>query len=96
MVMSPLRSAGGVEYQGSSSWQSLARNTGNIEADWLNGEIVLLGRLHDVVTPVNEVLRSLANRMARDRVPPGSLSTEQIETQVRQFETALPRPSTAR
>ncbi len=94
-VMSPLRSAGGMEHQGSSSWQSLARNTGNIEADWLNGEIVLLGRLHDVATPVNEVLRRLANRMARDRVPPGSLSTEQIEAEVRQFEAALPRPSTA-
>jgi len=24
----------------------------NIEADWLNGEIVLLGRLHGVPTPV--------------------------------------------
>ncbi len=29
---------------GGSSWQSLVRRTGNIEADWLNGEIVLLGR----------------------------------------------------
>lgn len=85
-VMSPPRAAGGLEHQGSSSWQSLARGTGNIEADWLNGEIVLLGRLHGVPTPVNEVLRRLANRMARDRVRPGSLSTEQIEAEVRQFE----------
>ena len=30
---------------GASSWQSLARGTGSIEADYLNGEIVLLGRL---------------------------------------------------
>ncbi len=29
---------------GGSSWQSLARGTGSIEADYLNGEIVLLGR----------------------------------------------------
>ena len=30
---------------GGSSWQSLARGTGSIEADYLNGEIVLLGRI---------------------------------------------------
>ena len=31
---------------GSSTWQSLARGTGALETDYLNGEIVLLGRLH--------------------------------------------------
>lgn len=60
---------------GSSSWQSLARGTGTIEADYLNGEIVLLGRLHGVPTPWNEHARRLANRAARDKAAPGSLST---------------------
>ena len=46
---------------GASSWQSLARGTGSIEADYLNGEIVLLGRLHGVATPVNAALQRLAN-----------------------------------
>ena len=32
------------EWQGGSSWQSLARGAGSIEAEFLNGEIVLLGR----------------------------------------------------
>ena len=41
---------------GGSTWQSLARSTGRIETDFLNGEIVLLGRLHGVATPVNERL----------------------------------------
>ena len=46
--------------------------TGSIEADWLNGEMtVLLGRL-GLPTPVNEVLCQVANRMARDRLPPAS------------------------
>jgi 2-dehydropantoate 2-reductase len=36
---------------GGSSWQSLRRRTGSIETDFLNGEIVQLGRLHDVPTP---------------------------------------------
>ena len=38
---------------GGSSWQSLVRGTGTIETDFLNGEIVLLGRLHGIPTPVN-------------------------------------------
>ncbi|MEU2060258.1 2-dehydropantoate 2-reductase N-terminal domain-containing protein [Streptomyces sp. NPDC013455] len=58
---------------GGSSWQSLVRGTGTIEADYLNGEIVLLGRLHGVATPLNDLLRRLANRFARERRAAGSL-----------------------
>ncbi|MEH0447131.1 MULTISPECIES: ketopantoate reductase family protein [unclassified Streptomyces] len=58
---------------GGSSWQSLSRGTGTIEADHLNGEIVLLGRLHGVPTPLNELLQRLANEFARERRAPGSL-----------------------
>jgi 2-dehydropantoate 2-reductase len=68
----------GVAYGGGSSWQSLTRGTGSIEADFLNGEIVLLGREHGVPTPVNEALQRLANRAAADRLPPGSLTPEQV------------------
>jgi 2-dehydropantoate 2-reductase len=57
---------------GGSSWQSLARGTGSIEVDYLNGEIVLLGRLHGVPTPVNELLQRVARRMAARRQPPAS------------------------
>ncbi|SDL09938.1 ketopantoate reductase family protein [Nonomuraea jiangxiensis] len=63
---------------GGSSWQSLARGSGSIEADYLNGEIVLLGRLHGVPTPVNEVLRREANRHAREKLPPGSMPMETL------------------
>jgi len=56
---------------GGSSWQSLARASGVIETDQLNGEVVLLGRLHGVPTPVNELLRRLAGADARAGVPPG-------------------------
>jgi 2-dehydropantoate 2-reductase len=63
---------------GSSSWQSLARSQGSIEADYLNGEIVLLGRSHGVPTPVNELLRRLANQMARDRAGPGTVSPDEV------------------
>ncbi len=66
----------GVRTLGDSSWQSLARATGSIETDFLNGEIVLLGRLHGVPTPLNARLQDLANPFARERRPPASLSVE--------------------
>ena len=69
-----LGTIGGRERGGGSSWQSLARGSGTIEADYLNGEIVMLGRLHGFPTPVNELLQRLANRWAAERRPPGSLS----------------------
>ncbi len=68
--------------RGSSSWQSLARATGTIEADYLNGEIVLLGRQHGVATPVNELLQRVANRMARERMAPGSYTVEDLLAQL--------------
>jgi 2-dehydropantoate 2-reductase len=63
---------------GSSSWQSLARAAGSIEADYLNGEIVLLGRLHEVPAPANALLQRLANRMARERLLPGSMGEGEV------------------
>ncbi len=65
---------------GGSSWQSLARRTGSIEADFLNGEIVLLGRKLGIPTPVNEVLQRLANQAARERATPGSTTPGDIMT----------------
>ncbi|WP_030162908.1 ketopantoate reductase family protein [Streptomyces sp. NRRL S-244] len=64
--------------RGGSSWQSLRRGTGSIEADYLNGEISLLGRLHGVPTPVNDTLRHAANIFAREGLPPGAMSVEDL------------------
>jgi 2-dehydropantoate 2-reductase len=61
-----------------SGWQSLARQTGTSEADYVNGEITLLGRLHGVPTPANDLVVSLANEAARLRHSPGSVSLSQI------------------
>ncbi|AXG80988.1 ketopantoate reductase family protein [Streptomyces paludis] len=68
--------------RGGSSWQSLSRGTGTIEADYLNGEIVLLGRLHGVPTPVNETLGRLAGTFARERRPAGSLTVAELTAYV--------------
>ena len=63
---------------GASSWQSLARGTGSIEADYLNGEIVLLGRLHGVPTPVNLLLQRMAARAAREGMTPGRITPDEL------------------
>lgn len=67
-----------VEETGSSTWQSLARGARSIETDYLNGEIVLLGRLHGVTTPINRALQRVANAVARDGTPPRTTPAEEI------------------
>jgi len=78
----------GAERGGGSSWQSLRRGTGDIEADYLNGEICLLGKLHGVPTPANEVLRYLGNKVARDKLPTGSFSVDDVLAQIHALESA--------
>ena len=73
-----LRAVPGHERGGGSSWQSLARGLPTVETDYLTGEIVLLGRLHGVRTPVNDLLQRLANRMAAEGRPPGSVAAEDV------------------
>jgi len=63
---------------GGSSWQSLHRRAGRVETDYLNGEVVLLGRLHGVPTPVNQLLQRLANQLAHDGAPPGSMTPDDV------------------
>ncbi|MFE9393908.1 ketopantoate reductase family protein [Streptomyces flavidovirens] len=72
----------GSERGGGSSWQSLSRGTGTIEADYLNGEITLLGRLHGVPTPVNDALQRIANEFARERRAAGSLGVAELKARV--------------
>lgn len=63
---------------GSSTWQSLARGAGALETDYLNGEIVLQGRLWGVPTPVNAALCRLAAQAARERRAPSSLAAADV------------------
>lgn len=77
-----LRPLDGSPRGGGSSWQSLDRGTGSIEADYLNGEISLLGRVHGVPTPVNDVLRRVANTLARERRPAGSMTVAELTREV--------------
>ena len=69
-----------------SSWQSLTRG-GSIETDYLNGEIVLQGRLHGVATPVNRALQVAANRLAREGGKPGDLSLAELRSLVDEYDS---------
>lgn len=73
-----LASIEGARRGGGSSWQSLARGLGTIETDYLNGEIVLLGRLHGIPTPANALLQRMATQAARNKAAPGSTSAEDL------------------
>lgn len=64
---------------GGSSWQSLARHADSIETDYLNGEVVLLGRLHHVPTPVNALLQRLSIRLVEAGGQPGSITPEEFD-----------------
>lgn len=63
---------------GSSSWQSVIRGHTVLETDYLNGEIVLLGRLHGVPAPLNAMVQRLANRVAAGLDQPGTYPIEQL------------------
>ena len=77
-AMGALQAVDGKPHAGGSSWQSLERSTGRIEADYLNGEIALLGRLYGVPTPANDVLQRAADDAARRKRPPGSVSADEL------------------
>ena len=72
----------GQDRGGGSSWQSLVRGTGNIEADYLNGEIVLLGRLHGIPTPANLVLQRQANALAASKGAARSLPLAELRRMI--------------
>jgi 2-dehydropantoate 2-reductase len=80
--MSPMRSVGRSMRGGGSTWQSVARGAGSVETDYLNGEIVLLGRLHDVPTPANAAMQSIARRMLNEHAAPGALSLSDVEDEI--------------
>ncbi len=61
-----------VPREGGSAWQSLRRATGSIETDYLNGEVVLLGRLHAIPTPANELVQRAMRDLAERGGQPGT------------------------
>jgi 2-dehydropantoate 2-reductase len=67
----------GRERAGSSTRQSVARGL-PVETDYLNGEIVLLARLHGVPAPFSQALCELSVRHVRERRPPNSVPAGEV------------------
>jgi 2-dehydropantoate 2-reductase len=72
-----MKPIGGQRRGGGSTWQSLARG-GSVETDYLNGEIVLLGRRHGVPAPVSELLQRAMWEAAARRAAPHSVDAEDL------------------
>ncbi|MEV6370191.1 2-dehydropantoate 2-reductase N-terminal domain-containing protein [Micromonospora musae] len=72
------RPVGGEQRSGGSTWQSLARGAGAVETDHLNGEVVLLGRLHGVPTPANAAVQQAVRRAVRERIPAGEFPPDEL------------------
>lgn len=67
---------------GDSTSQSLHRGTGNVETDYLNGEIVRLARLSGTTAPVNAALTRLARGAASDGMKPGGYTAQELASLV--------------
>lgn len=78
-----LRRRTDVQRLGGSTYQSVARGLGSVETDYLSGEIVLLGRLHGIPTPVNELIQETVHDVVRRGLPARSLDAADLLAQLR-------------
>jgi 2-dehydropantoate 2-reductase len=69
---------GVAESLGGSTWQSLQRETRNIETDYLNGEIVMIAHRAGLEAPINARLAILARRAAATGAKPGDMSAQEL------------------
>jgi 2-dehydropantoate 2-reductase len=68
--------------QKSSTWQSLARGTGNVAAAQINGDLVELGRFLGLDAPYNECLWRVSTDMALKGEKPGRYSGSDLERMI--------------
>jgi 2-dehydropantoate 2-reductase len=61
-----------------STWQSLSRNTGDVETDYFNGEIVRIAHRHGITAPLNAALAHAARAAVRNGSGPSRYSAAQL------------------
>lgn len=83
---------GGRARGGSSTWQSMVRGAGSVEADFLNGEIVLLGRLHGVPTPLNALVQRRVSLAAERGERPGSVDADELRRELEEAARGVSSP----
>jgi 2-dehydropantoate 2-reductase len=69
-------------FVGGSTWQSLSRATGNVESDYLNGELVTIARQHGGDAPMNATLASLVRQAAARGAPPPSMTVPELSARL--------------
>ena len=62
----------------SSTWQSLGRQQGSVETEFLNGEIVRVAKRLGKKAPINETITRICTEMAAKREKPGKYSSAQL------------------
>jgi 2-dehydropantoate 2-reductase len=61
-----------------STWQSMSRGTGNVETDFLNGEIVRIAHRNGMEAPVNSALARAVRLAVRNGLGPGNYSAADL------------------
>ena len=61
-----------------STWQSLSRNTGNVETDFFNGEIVRIAHRHGITAPLNAAVARVARSAVRNSLGPSRYSAAEL------------------
>jgi 2-dehydropantoate 2-reductase len=69
---------GGRPRSGGSTWQSVERGLPTVETDFLNGEVVRLGRLYGVPTPVNRAVQARMQEVTGRSRRPGTLQAADL------------------
>ncbi len=62
----------------SSTWQSLGRQQGSVETEFLNGEIVRVAKRLGKKAPINETITRICVEMAARKEKPGKYSSNQL------------------
>lgn len=68
----------GKGHEGGSTWQSVVRGSGNVETDYLSGEIALVARQHGVEAPLNELVQRLARETVHGGHQPGWITPAEL------------------
>jgi ketopantoate reductase len=67
-----------------STWVDLKQNRGETEAGYFNGEIILLGEKHNILTPYNSTLLKIVETMAAEYAGPGRYTLAELAEMVEQ------------
>jgi 2-dehydropantoate 2-reductase len=73
-----IAAVGGRKRSGGSTWQSVERGLPTVETDFLNGEVVRLGRLYGLPTPVNGAVQARMREITQRSRAPGTLEAADL------------------